>query len=727
MKASSDSHEFCHLTLRDLLDARSAYHVHLTRLENVVATAVGFYRIRRADPDASNPSSAGVRPFTDREPRTLENSVVTEWSVPAVLVFVRQWERASRLKQRPDQLVPPRLYLPDGRVVRTCVLVAPPALPQPVPPGRFDFPDDLIGGGYPVFTEAQALERVSSLACLVSDGAALFALTNRHATGEPASPIFSLLRGDRTLVGVADRRQLDKLPFEQVYPGWAGSHTLVNLDAALVRVSDAHQWTAQVFGLGALGTPVDVSSDTLSLDLLRPERGRVRAFGCASGEMRGQLEALFFRYRALGGVDYVADLLIGARPGDIPLPTRPGDSGTLWVLDDPDPAEKLPRPLAMQWGGRRVLAADGATSTFALGTFVSTICRELGVEIVTDWNTGLPEYWGQVGHYKIGAIACTLATDTKLARLLTANIERIGLTDDDLEGKAFKDLDPDRFIPLADVPDDVWKRPGYKRGKDNPNHYADMDQEGTGTFAGKTLWELCEQAANVDLQVWSDFYDSLETEEKYRGILPFRVWQLYNEMLAHLADGKLTHFLCVAGILAHYIGDACQPLHASYLHNGDPDVPGDAGIHSAYETAMLSAETTAFIDGLTDALKNKTATPKVTGGKQAALATLALMRRSATTLPPIEILIANRETPGGAGRSRRLWEKLGARTIKCMADGALTLTVLWESAWKEGNGDQFTNTKLKALSKTALRNLYISPKIAPSRTLREFISERLLD
>ena len=724
MKMPADPHLSCHVTLRDLLDARDAWHVHLTRLDNVIGTAVGFYRIRNNDPDADNPRSKGTKPFTDQTARTLANSEVTDHSEPAVLVFVRTWEKASVLKKKPDQIVPPRIYLPDGRVVRTCVVLAPPVLQEPVPPGRFDFPDDLIGGGYPVFTDTQGLQRVGSLACMVSDGAGIFALTNRHVTGEAGSPIFSLLRGERVRVGVADRRQLDKMPFTVVYPGWPGQRTLVNLDAALIRVDDANAWTAQVFGLGELGAPVDINTDNLSLDLLRPDAGKVRAFGCASGEMRGRIEALFFRYSAIGGVDYVADVLIGPRPDAGTLPTRPGDSGTLWAIDDP--AVPNPRPIALQWGGRRVLAEDGMSSTFALGSFVSTICRELNVEIVIDWNTGLPEYWGQVGHYKIGAVACTLATTAKLARLLTANIDRIGLTDDDLKGKAFEDLDPERFIPLADVPDDVWKKKGFTRGKDKPNHYADMDQKGTGAFAGKTLWKLCEKAANVDLQVWSDFYDSLGTAESYRGILPFRVWQLYDEMVAHLGDGELTRFLCVAGILAHYVGDACQPLHASFLHDGEPGVPGDAGVHSAYETAMLSSETTAFIDAMTDALKNKSAAPKVTGGKEAALALIALMRRCAKTLPPMTIIKVYRETPGGPGRSKRLWAALGERTVKCMADGALTLTMLWESAWAGGNGNKFSNTKLKSLSKTSLRTLYTGTKIAPSYMLKEFISKNVL-
>jgi hypothetical protein len=43
------------LSIRDLLDAREAYHVHLAHLDNVFATAVGRYLIRETDPDAKDP------------------------------------------------------------------------------------------------------------------------------------------------------------------------------------------------------------------------------------------------------------------------------------------------------------------------------------------------------------------------------------------------------------------------------------------------------------------------------------------------------------------------------------------------------------------------------------------------------------------------------------------------------------------------------------------------
>src|SRR3712207_8829948 len=39
----------------------------------------------------------------------------------------------------------------------------------------------------------------------------------------------------------------------------------------------------------------------------------VRAFGAASGEMVGEVSALFYRYKSIGGFEYISDLLIGPR------------------------------------------------------------------------------------------------------------------------------------------------------------------------------------------------------------------------------------------------------------------------------------------------------------------------------------------------------------------------------------------------------------------------------
>ena len=64
--------------------------------------------------------------------------------------------------------------------------------------------------------------------------------------------------------------------------------------------------------------------------------------------MQGRIEALFYRYKSVGGFEYVSDFLIGPRDGDTGFGTHPGDSGTVWVMDNApdDPRGKM--PIALQ-------------------------------------------------------------------------------------------------------------------------------------------------------------------------------------------------------------------------------------------------------------------------------------------------------------------------------------------------------------------------------------------
>lgn len=65
---------FASLSVGDLLEARDAHHVFLSQLDNVVATAIGRYRIHEDDWYATNPPDV-PRPkgvALVRAPRTLE-------------------------------------------------------------------------------------------------------------------------------------------------------------------------------------------------------------------------------------------------------------------------------------------------------------------------------------------------------------------------------------------------------------------------------------------------------------------------------------------------------------------------------------------------------------------------------------------------------------------------------------------------------------------------------
>src|SRR5262245_53064200 len=138
--------DYSSLSLRDLLEAREAFHVFLSTLDNVTATAIGRYRIHEDDWYASHAPDEPLPPNV-RLPdtaRTLVNSVVRPWSWPAILVFVRQWKQRRELG---DQAIPGRVYLPDGRVIPTCVIEASPD-ESPAPPVMNLGPTgDMIGGG----------------------------------------------------------------------------------------------------------------------------------------------------------------------------------------------------------------------------------------------------------------------------------------------------------------------------------------------------------------------------------------------------------------------------------------------------------------------------------------------------------------------------------------------------------------------------------------------------
>ncbi|MGE5345551.1 MAG: hypothetical protein ACM3JH_06330 [Acidithiobacillales bacterium] len=714
--------DFSSLSVRDLVDAREAYHVHLTNKEHVVGTALGRYRIRKGDwyeknPPGTEPPRGWKRP---RGPRDLFNSVVAPWSWPCVLVFVDEWVDRSAWsggdgpELEPDQFVPRSLYLPDGRIVPTCVVLLKRLDARPAAPPPVRFPKEFVGAGYPLFTSVQGSRRTGSVGCLVTDGHNTYALTNRHVTGDEQAPVSTVLAGREVPVGTASLQLLGKRRFDEVYAPWPGRRVFVNLDVGLVKVNDLAQWTTQVLGLGALGGPVDLNPDTLSTDLVDQP---VRAFGAVSGPLSGRIAALFYRYQEMGGFEYVSDLLIALDAGSV---THPGDSGTLWCLVRTGERETH-HPIALEWGGQAVEEPGREPArSVTLATFVSTVLRELQLDLIRDWNVGLPYYWGALGHYTIAARACS-AVAGSLRTLLEANLDRITFPDANLTPKTFKGLSKKGFVPLADVPDYVWKSPGgpAHRTTENPSHFASMDRPlSDGPDAGMSLLQLCADPKNVTPQFWNDYYGRVH--DPGRGTLPFRVRQVHEAMVAAAAARDVVRFVACAGVIAHYVGDACQPLHISYLFNGDPDRKDGGkefgrGVHAAYEAGMVNAHGPEILSGVSAGLEATSLPPNFRGGEGAALATVDLMGRTFRNLSPMEIVNAY-----AAGRD--LWESFGSATVKTLVQGVLSLGGIWQSAWEEGGGDSIPASKLVAVVEDDLVKLYSDPTFIPSLTLDQLVA-----
>jgi len=755
-KYQQKANDYEQLSLRDLLQARDLYHVHLMRHPNVVATAVGRYRIRIGDGWPTDKGSGRKGSYE----RTLANSEVRPYSWPCVLVFVEKWEPSSEFgkngKYDSDAYVPKTLYLPDGRCVPVCIISAPRQLvTDPRSPSEIAFPTNNIGGGYPIIATVQGREYVATIACLVSDGHKTYALTNRHVTGAEGETLQSELNGERVVVGRTASHSLDRLPFTSVYPGWPGQNVNVNVDAGLIDIDNLDRWSAKIRETGVMGPLADLSVDNLTLKMTGC---RVRAYGAASGVMEGEIAALLYRYKSVGGFEFVADFLIGPRStrcfgheqrrrGAAPeFATHPGDSGSLWLLESMTDKAAPPLPLAMQWGAHVLESAGAGAQTYALATCLSTICRELGVDLVRDWNIDQPDTWGAVGHF---AIASRLAKTVskafpRLQKLIDNNAKVITHDDDTILTSEFKHQGDADFVALADVPDFFWKHghQGASRQKEGPNHFADMDHRSATLKAD--LLKLCEKKENVDAKVWDGFYDTVEEiltgkpiEQKYRGLLPFRVWQIFDEMVTFAADNDRDSFVCAAGVLAHYVGDACQPLHISFLHDGDPRSPVSRvvhhtktgidetvqeplgkGVHAAYEDEMVNAHRPEILKAL-DKTPKAAKDDLIGSGFEAAQRTIALMRLAFKKIPPEKIVAAMvKYQKKKKERPDAFWKLFGTGTMACLQAGTHLLAVLCQSAWKLGDGET-TMTSVAGLTQKRAMDVCSPQKFLPSYTIGE--------
>jgi hypothetical protein len=144
--------------------------------------------------------------------------------------------------------------------------------------------------------------------------------------------------------------------------------------------------------------------------------------------------------------------------------------------------------------------------------------------------------------------------------------------------------------------------------------------------------------------------------------------------------------------------------------------PLGAGVHSAYEDAMVFQNRNAILDGLKQ-------TPKVRqsqilgSGREAAIATIGLMRNTFKALPPAKIVQAYVDIgKGGKAASTRLWSLFGRQTIGVMQDGANLLAALWESAWTVGEGERNV-TRKSALTTTEAMDIVKDDKFLPSMTI----------
>ncbi|MGH9652414.1 MAG: S1/P1 Nuclease, partial [Bryobacteraceae bacterium] len=197
------------------------------------------------------------------------------------------------------------------------------------------------------------------------------------------------------------------------------------------------------------------------------------------------------------------------------------------------------------------------------------------------------------------------------------------------------------------------------------------------------------------------------------GSLPFRVWQVFDYMVS---AASASSFLCAAGVLGHYLGDAGQPLHTS-MHSDGLD-GASTGVHSTYEEVMIdryAPELAAALDtlGKSDLSLQARDESSIQSGFEAVLAAIELMARAQQYLPPVDLCNTYERLGGGQSHAvvEGLWNAFGKPTAKCIADGARTLGQLWQAAYHlNGHNKSFAGE----IAREVLQKLYEDKTFLPS-------------
>jgi hypothetical protein len=755
------------------------------------------------------------------ERRTLFNSEVRPYSWPCVYVFVSNWVHQTHLSD-PYDVVPQNLYLPDGRTVPTCVIEARKQHISKDIQITMDSrtPRNLLGPGSAIVNkDGQGMRRLATAGCIVKTADRYYVLTNQHVVGSPGTTISALQPHREQQIGITAHKGLTRKDFGAVYPNFASSNQHLLMDVGLVDLFDIMQWKTGVPGIEPVGPVLDLYDNSFRLKLINK---KVVGQSAISGLIRGEIHGLFYRYKSIGGSEYITDFLIGPETyGDhvpklkaneeaekknmnVALNVHHGDSGTLLFIEYTDKqepegshkakkenerghkAKKYYQPFALLWG-KEEFFEDGSVLSrpYAMATSLSTVLDHLDLDLVGGINEDQDYIWGWVGHYVIGralSLPVDLVTSQKLKSFISKNIDLLSLQPDaalDNDPKVVTRGTPEpNFVPLADVPDNVWKSnvnftviegkhtpgPGSRGRDDNQNHFADLDLIYKN---GETFLDLNynEPDTYLNPKAWKQYFAAMEPKyeewakllkqrpkkrepkdgSKHWGALPFRVHQLFDTMVKAAKEKNENHFLCAGGVMIHYIGDACQPLHASYLSQGDParvvkkpkagGMELEAhGVHSGYEDDMIAYGLTN--EHLAERLKGEIARLKeepiagVQTGYDAAKAVIALIRLTQKLIPPRTIVNKwvelNRSSSTHLTKKERaqaitkgMWKEFGDHTITAMARGTRHLAKIWQAAWDAGDGDHNIGAGSRA-EERAIMELYNNPDFLPSVALSQY-------
>lgn len=194
-----------------------------------------------------------------------------------------------------------------------------------------------------------------------------------------------------------------------------------------------------------------------------------------------------------------------------------------------------------------------------------------------------------------------------------------------------------------------------------PKHFLDIDAYDNFAFLPTSLTTL------VGQYTWDTV--------KSRGILPWATAWAVDSLTAQARRGDWTKAYQTAADIGHYVGDVFQPLHCT--ENYDGAMTGNKGIHSRYESGMISTYKSALV-------VSKGELQQVTDPYQYIF---TYILRSQMLVDSILHADTRAKLASGGSYSSTyyasLWASTDTMTIQLVQDATVVLASLWQYAWQQ--------------------------------------------
>jgi hypothetical protein len=224
------------------------------------------------------------------------------------------------------------------------------------------------------------------------------------------------------------------------------------------------------------------------------------------------------------------------------------------------------------------------------------------------------------------------------------------------------------YLAQHAVDPDLWRETD---AREEPNHYFHLDAFSAYPFTGLS----------------HDEEEHLRTHgagAREEGRVPWRVEEVYAELVAALRAGDTGRALERAATLSHYVGDAHVPLHANRDYDGR--AVGQTGVHRRWEAVLVERNAALLEDGTRPGPAVRLTNPREQ--------VFEILRESFASAD--DVLASDRAAAGPRDFAEteeddryddvyyaRLWALEGPRLSARLTSSAHVVGSLWLSAWED--------------------------------------------